>query len=103
MSAEDVQNRWFLCVIFSFPFCSLLNLRATSHGYFDICTNFALSASSQSAYNQFLKNIGNQKPHPFFIPPANFVCRGILFSRCPCVRPSVRPCVRASDRNALFP
>ena len=31
------------------------------------------------------------------IPPANFV-EGILFSRCPCVR----PCVRPSVCNVLF-
>ena len=37
------------------------------------------------------------------IPPANKVCGGILFSRCPSVHPSVRPCVRPSVRNALFP
>ena len=28
---------------------------------------------------------------------------GTLFSRCPSVRPSVRPCVHVSVRNVLFP
>ena len=32
--------------------------------------------------------------YSFVIPPANYVCGGILFSRCPSVRPSFRPSVR---------
>ena len=34
-----------------------------------------------------------------FIPPQTLFVGGILFSRCPSVRPSFRPSVR----NALFP
>ena len=38
-----------------------------------------------------------------FYPPQTLFVGGILFSRCPSVRLSVRACVRASVRNALFP
>ena len=58
MSADNLQNCWFLCVIF---FISLLlpflTKWATSHRYFDtrISTILQISASSQSANNQLLK------------------------------------------------
>ena len=36
-------------------------------------------------------------------PPQTLFVGGILFSRCPCVRPSVRPSVRASVRLSVRP
>ena len=36
-------------------------------------------------------------------PPQTLFVGGILFSRCPCVRPSVRPSVRASVRPSVRP
>ena len=37
----------------------------------------------------------------FLYPPQTLFVVGILFSRCPCVRVCVRPCMRVSLRNVL--
>ena len=47
---------------------------------------------------KFRKNVWIKRG-TFLYPPQTLFVGGILFSRCPCVRPSVR----ASVRNALFP
>ena len=56
----------------------------------------------RKANRQYLDQIGSLKAVWFgsvlFIPPANFVCRGYTVFTL-----SVRPSVRPSVRNALFP
>ena len=57
---------------------------------------FSVSIDSAVVYSLFVvaPNVG-----VYLYPPQTLFVVSILFSRCPCVRPSVRPSVR----NVLFP